>query len=127
MARLDQLEAKVLDQELQLNSANDLIISLKEQVQRLESVLLVDSSNNFKSRMAEDKTSKVIGVSPYSAIFSPRTCLEARDSGLPEFKESGMYWIDPDGVGIGDGAIYVHCDMKTGEIVDDILEVKNSK
>jgi hypothetical protein len=38
-----------------------------------------------------------------------------------------MYWIDPDGIGIGDGAIYVHCDMKTGEIVDDILEVKNSK
>ncbi|XP_046633665.1 uncharacterized protein LOC124313039 [Daphnia pulicaria] len=114
MARLDQLEAKVLDQELQLNSANDQIISLKEQVQRLESVLLVDSTNNFKSRIAEDKTSKVIGVSPYSAIFSPRTCLEARDSGLPEFKESGMYWIDPDGIGIGDGAIYVHCDMKTG-------------
>ncbi|XP_046461360.1 uncharacterized protein LOC124207781 isoform X2 [Daphnia pulex] len=114
MARLDQLEAKVLDQELQLNSANDQINSLKEQVQRLESVLLVNISNNLKSRITEDKTSKVIGVSPYSAIFSPRTCLEARDSGLPEFKESGMYWIDPDGIGIGDGAIYVHCDMKTG-------------
>ena len=107
MARLDQLEAKVLD-------ANYQIASLKDQVQRLESVLLVENSNNFKSRMAEDKTSKVVGGSP-SAIFSPRTCLEARDSGLPEFKESGMYWIDPDGIGIGDGVIYVHCDMKTGE------------
>jgi hypothetical protein len=125
MARLDHLEAKILEQELQLNSANNQIASLKEQVQGLESILLVNSSNNFKSRMVEDKTSKVIGVSPYSAIFSPRTCLEARESGLPEFKESGMYWIDPDGIGIGDGAIYVHCDMETGEIVDDILEVTN--
>ena len=27
---------------------------------------------------------------------------------------SGMYWIDPDGQGVGDDAIYFHCDMTTG-------------
>ena len=48
--------------------------------------------------------------------FSPRTCQEALDSGLPEYKNSGMYWIDPDGLGIGDGAIYVFCDMTTGQL-----------
>jgi hypothetical protein len=114
MAKLDRLEAKVLDQELQLKTANDQIAALNGQVQQLESVLLVDNSNSFKSRMTDEKINKAVGVSP-SAVFSPRTCLEARNSGLPEFKESGMYWIDPDGIGIGDGAIYVQCDMKTGE------------
>jgi len=28
--------------------------------------------------------------------------------------KSGMYWIDPDGVGVGDEPIYVHCDLETG-------------
>jgi hypothetical protein len=26
-----------------------------------------------------------------------------------------MYWIDPDGQGVGDGAIYVYCDMTSGK------------
>ena len=36
-----------------------------------------------------------------------RACHEARvaNSSL----ESGMYWIDPDGNGVGDGPIQVHC------------------
>ena len=41
-----------------------------------------------------------------------RTCREVRD-GDPSLT-SGMYWIDPDGQGIGDGPIYVYCDMATG-------------
>jgi hypothetical protein len=43
---------------------------------------------------------------------NPRTCREihSSDPSLP----SGMYWIDPDGQGVGDDAIYVHCDMATG-------------
>jgi hypothetical protein len=114
MAKLDRLEAQFKNQELQLKTANYQIAALKGQVQRLESVLLINNSNNLESRMTEEKINKEVSES-HSAVFSPRTCLEARDSGLPEFKESGMYWIDPDGLGIGDGAIYVECDMKTGE------------
>ena len=41
-----------------------------------------------------------------------RTCREVRD-GDPSLT-SGMYWIDPDGQGIGDGPIYVYCAMATG-------------
>jgi hypothetical protein len=46
-----------------------------------------------------------------SAIL--RTCLEIRETD-PSL-DSGMYWIDPDGQGVGDGAIYVFCDMTLGK------------
>jgi hypothetical protein len=44
----------------------------------------------------------------------PRTCREARaaDPSL----SSGMYWIDPDGQGVGDDPIYVYCDMAKGNL-----------
>ena len=43
-----------------------------------------------------------------------RTCPEERatsNSSLP----SGMYWIDPDGQGVGDDPINVFCDMTSGQ------------
>ena len=44
--------------------------------------------------------------------ITSRTCRQVRD-GDPSLT-SGMYWIDPDGQGIGDGPINVYCDMATG-------------
>ena len=44
-----------------------------------------------------------------------RTCHETRLSDLT--LSSGMYWIDPDGQGIGDDPIYVYCDMATGILI----------
>lgn len=101
MAKFDQLEVRLRDQEIQLKKTGEQIILLKEQVKRLESSL----------------GTKDVGkkVAP-SAAFTPRTCKEALDSGLPEFKESGMYWIDPDGLGIGVEPIYVFCNMTTGKL-----------
>lgn len=104
MARLDGMDAKIRDQEFRLQNYANQIVSLQEKIQQLESIL----HDNLKLPTANNK-----------AIFSPRTCQEARDSGLPEFSESGMYYIDPDGVGIGDPSIYVYCDMKTGEIFNN--------
>ena len=46
-----------------------------------------------------------------NAIF--RTCKELNQAD-PSLK-SGMYWIDPDGQGVGDDPIYVECDMTAGE------------
>ena len=52
-----------------------------------------------------------------------RSCAEARamDPALP----SGDYYVDPDGVNIGDDPISVYCDMSTGiklHIIHKILQ-----
>ncbi len=99
------------NQELEIKNANDQIIALQEQVQHLALMLVDNSFIDTKSRNAKTSVQNNIR----SAVFYPRTCKEARDSGLPEFQESGMYWIDPDGLGIGDGVIYVYCDMSSGK------------
>ena len=44
----------------------------------------------------------------------PRSCAEARSSDAS--LKSGNYYIDPDGTNIGDGPIYVYCDMTLGNI-----------
>lgn len=46
-----------------------------------------------------------------NSIF--RTCREL-SQGDPSLT-SGMYWIDPDGQGVGDDPIYVHCNMSSGQ------------
>ena len=53
-------------------------------------------------------------------ISKPRNCEEIRlkDS----TKESGMYWIEPDGHGIGDDPIHVFCNMTTGTILRKMTE-----
>lgn len=99
LSRLDGMEAKLVDQELRLVNAANEIVWLKQQISRLESIVPLAKA-------------AAAAVAPVN--FSPRSCQEALDSGLPEYKDSGMYWIDPDGLGIGDGSIYVYCDMTTG-------------
>ena len=44
--------------------------------------------------------------------LTPKTCEEIRAS--DPSKQSGMYWVDPDGQGSGDPPIYVYCNMITG-------------
>ncbi|KAK4011384.1 hypothetical protein OUZ56_020498 [Daphnia magna] len=72
---------------------------------------------NQNYKILEEKVAKLelaLHVANQSAgknsIF--RTCRETRvaDPSL----SSGMYWIDPDGQGIGDDPIYVFCNMATG-------------
>ena len=41
-----------------------------------------------------------------------RTCREIKAA--DPLANSGMYWIDPDGQGVGDDPIYVHCNMTSG-------------
>ncbi len=81
---------------------------LEEKVIRLESkVQQLESANALRGNIKS-----VDSLTGRSAIS--RTCREARlaDPSL----DSGMHWIDPDGQGVGDYPIYVHCDMTTGTI-----------
>ena len=91
--KLTRLEEKLEHQELQLRN-------LTEQLTEKERNL----SKSFESS-SDDRNNQQSNV-----IY--RTCHEvrSRDSSL----KSGMYWIDPDGTGVGDEPIRVHCNMATG-------------
>ena len=105
------LETRLDKQEQQFKNAEEEIVTLKDYIQELETKLaplLNDGKSRAFSTTVDGNANRLIG-------FYPRTCAEARDSGLPEYKQSGMYWIDPDGVGIGEDSIYVYCDMTTGK------------
>lgn len=49
----------------------------------------------------------------------PRTCQDARANN-PSLS-SGMYWVDPDGNNVGDDAIYVFCNMETGNLIPKLF------
>ncbi len=95
-------EAKFHQLEDKNRQLEEKVIRLESKVQQLESV------NALRENMAASKS--VDPLTGRNAI--PRTCREARlaDPSL----DSGMHWIDPDGQGVGDDPIYVHCDMTTG-------------
>ncbi|XP_057373213.1 uncharacterized protein LOC130694064 [Daphnia carinata] len=79
--------------QLQLNQLNKNYKTLEEKVTKLEFALHVANPSAGK-------------------ISISRTCGETR-SADPSLS-SGMYWIDPDGQGVGDDPIYVFCNMTTG-------------
>ncbi|XP_046446328.1 uncharacterized protein LOC124195793 isoform X1 [Daphnia pulex] len=56
----------------------------------------------------------ITGHAPWirNSVGDHKTCLEALTA--DPTLESGMFWIDPDGQGSGDGPIYVYCNMTTG-------------
>jgi hypothetical protein len=97
-----QLEAKNSQLEIKVQQQESILISLLVQTNQSESAIGSKSiSNNHQT---------VIQSTGINGI--PRTCRELRaaDPSLP----SEMYWIDPDGQGVGDNPIYVYCDMLSG-------------
>lgn len=92
------------------------VLQLETKVLQQESLLSMPRKNQHSMDFAQTDTRYAeINVQPGAngkgAI--PRTCFEARaaDPSLP----SGMYWIDPDGQGVGDSPIYVYCTMSSGK------------
>ncbi len=107
LTRLEFLEQKIQEQESEM-------IRLKAVVEQQESILVamqtgrktnpefIPSSFNFKEQSAVEKS------------MFPRTCREIRAA--DPVLASGMYWIDPDGQGVGADPIYVYCDMTKGPV-----------
>jgi hypothetical protein len=95
ITKVDALETKVMRLEAQLEQQNSLLTSLQSNDQT--------HYNLVSNKTLSQSTSK-------SAIG--RTCREVRaaDPALA----SGMYWIDPDGQGVGDDPINVYCNMTSG-------------
>ena len=94
--KVARLEAKVEQQESQIAA---LIVNEREKQQSSTTkkfTMSIELNQNYKR----------------NAIF--RTCQELHSSN--PLLESGMYWIDPDGQGVGDDAIHVFCDMKLGTV-----------
>ena len=70
--------------------------------------MLEEAVSNLEKKMAAQE-----GIIDKLKMPNPKTCDTIRQS--DPSKESGMYWIDPDGQGQGDGPIYVYCNMSTGQ------------
>lgn len=89
-------------QDAQIKSQEILIANLQEKQQKATETALYLTSTDIGNGRA--------------AIY--RTCRETRaaDPSL----SSGMYWVDPDGQGVGDDPIYVYCNMTSGiETIDN--------
>jgi hypothetical protein len=88
------------------------VVQLEEKVQHQESILIALQSQ-------QPISSKSVSAISTGKGYVLRTCRETRaaDPSLG----SGMYWIDPDGQGVGDDPIYVYCNMASGstEILHD--------
>ena len=83
----------------------------KNRVELVENKMTAEKGNQHQSSDIIPLQSTPVTTVGKTAIY--RTCRESR-SADPSLS-SGMYWIDPDGVGVGDDPIYVYCNMTTGK------------
>lgn len=95
-------EARLLELELKVQHLENKLTEQKKDCKKSETI---QSALQGTENLLEKQ------VSNRNAIF--RTCRELHQAD-PSLN-SGMYWIDPDGQGVGDDPIYVECDMTTGK------------
>jgi hypothetical protein len=111
------VEEKVNHLEDENKQLKEIVTQLKTKIGQQDSIL----TDLLKNRHQQDKESlkllskNVLLENPTSgkSAAMPRTCRETRLSN-PALA-SGMYWIDPDGQGVGDDPISVYCDMNSGK------------
>lgn len=97
--------------EEKVNRLEEKVSQLKHKVEHLEFLLI--AKNQKKQRVIKDVKSIEMENKPTAmdgGVF--RTCQEMYDQ-VPTLV-SGWYWIDPDGQASGDSAIYVYCDVVSG-------------
>lgn len=103
-----EMKAQKRTFEAKIDSLETKVEQLEEKVQEHESLLLT-----LRKEQSTKSVSKSVELSHALRRNSiHRTCREIRaaDPSLP----SGMYWVDPDGDGIGHDSIHVYCNMTSG-------------
>ncbi|XP_057379958.1 uncharacterized protein LOC130702306 [Daphnia carinata] len=106
-ARVEQLEknyAKIIDLETKVGR-------LEAKIEKQDSLLAILEKGHHPLKDNVDINQ------PRRQIVILRTCHEIHVANPSHL--SGMYWIDPDGQGIGDPPIHVHCDMEAPEATGD--------
>ena len=90
-------------------------IRLEEEIERLQVTVnrLERTLNENRQNPADSSQVHWNEADKMSKSLIARTCLEIHLS-QPDAK-SDMYWIDPDGPGVGETPIYVFCDMTVGK------------
>lgn len=94
------------------NNLEAKIVRLEEKVAHQESLLIAlqtQQAISSSQSVSDDIVERINDNRNSGKSFVLRTCRETRaaDPSLG----SGMYWIDPDGQGVGDDPIYVFCNM----------------
>ena len=85
--------------------------SFQRQLSSSESQRLQEEVDTLEAKVSQQESILALLKAPF-----PKSCEEIRLN--DESKDSGMYWIDPDGHGTGDPAIYIYCNMSTGRLIN---------
>lgn len=101
------------DTKIQNLEANVTRLEKKVQQQELQLFVLVDRERHKHKTLSTSVDLNKQNSAPRNVYH--RTCHEARAANASLV--SGMHWIDPDGQGVGDDPIYVHCNFTTGSLV----------
>ena len=109
------MEAKVSYLEEENSQLKETVTQLKIKIEQQDSILKDLQHLRQTNRGSKLSTRNIALENPSigKSAAIPRTCREARLSN-PALT-SGMYWIDPDGQGVGDEPISVFCDMISGK------------
>lgn len=108
--KTSELTQKVLQQENEIKKLRNRIDTLD-----LESKATVDErldklEQQFKA--FGNTITVILGIFLFlNFCLALRSCQEYKDAG---FTISGLYYIDPDGLNVGDSPITVYCDFETG-------------
>ncbi len=90
------------------------VTRLEEKVKQMELQLLLMAKERQRHKSLSTSVEANMPNSMSKHVFH-RTCHEARAANSSLV--SGMHWIDPDGRGVGDEPIHVHCNMTTGNSI----------
>ncbi|XP_057373275.1 uncharacterized protein LOC130694145 [Daphnia carinata] len=114
-ARVEQLEKNYVEIKKHLEAK---IFDLETKVGQLEAKIEKQDSLLAVLEKGHDPLKNTVAINrPRRQIATHRTCREIKDANPSLY--DGMYWIDPDGQGIGDPPIYVDCLWGTTFILHD--------